>query len=201
MEDRRTRASVTRCHDRGSADRAAGDDELVAHAQRGCAESFGVIYGRHSERVRRFLQARTRDAQLSQDLTSETFLRAWQGVDGFAGGSVEAWLVRIARNLMVDHFRLARVRHELSVAEVTDDLVVAPDPVSVVLAREESADRQRLVHRLLGELTGAQRRCLVLRFLEGHDIRRTAEVLGRSEGAVKVLQHRATSAARRASAR
>lgn len=180
---------------------AQDDAALVALAQQGCEVAFASLYRRRVDVVRRFLQARVVDVQLAQDLTSETFLRAWQGIDGFAGGNVEAWLTRIARNLIVDHFRLSRVRYEVSIAEVGDHLATAPDPASMVLAREESRDRSRQLRRLLDGLTADQRRCLVLRFLEGHDIRRTAQALDRSEGAVKVLQHRAMGAARRASAR
>lgn len=174
------------------------DCELLARAQRGCSEAFAALYERRVDAVRRFLYTRTRDPVLTQDLTSETFLHAWQGVHGFVGGNVEAWLTRIARNRLVDHFRLARVRCELPVEETLDLVEEDPGPASRVLAREEALARRQLVDRLLDGLTVDQRRCLTLRFFAEHDIRRTAELLGRSEGAVKLLQHRGLNALRRA---
>jgi RNA polymerase sigma-70 factor, ECF subfamily len=179
----------------------ADDDALVALVQGGCGEAFAILYERRVDAVRRFLYGRTRDPVLVQDLTSETFLHAWQGVNGFAGGNVEAWLTRIAHNRLVDHFRLARVRRELPVEEVLDLVADGPGPAARVLAREESLERSQLVQQLLDGLTAEQRRCLTLRFFDQHDIRRTADALGRSEGAVKLLQHRGLNAMRRALSR
>lgn len=175
------------------------DEALVVAAQMGCRDSFGELYLRRVEVVRGYVRRRVTDTHLAQDLTHETFLRAWQGIDGFAGGCVEAWLTRIARNLVVDHVRLARVRHEVAVAEVRHDEVDEDDdPARMVLLHEELLEARRQMGALLAGLTADQRACLELRYFAECDVRQTAAMLGRSEGATRVLQHRALGAMRRA---
>jgi len=180
------------------------DDELlVAAAQQGCTEAFATLYLRHHDEVFHFLLRRTNDGHLAQDLTSETFLRAWQRIHGFVGGHFVSWLVRIARNLLVDHVRLARVRHEFSVDEVRElepahlGHSAVGDPAGLLLEREELLEKGRLVQDLLAQLTPDQRACLELRFLHERDLAQAAVALDRSVGAVKLLQHRALAAMQR----
>jgi RNA polymerase sigma-70 factor (ECF subfamily) len=186
-----------------------GDDEerttrvraLVELAQRGDAEAFGQLYAEYVDVVYRYVYVRVGSHQLAEDLTSETFLRALRRLDAFTwqGRDIAAWFVTIARNLVTDHHRSGRSRLEIT----TDDLLGADaasptgrgdgrpaGPEDTVLER---ARNERLVEALR-LLRPEQQECLVLRFFHELTLAETAQVLGRSEGAVKQLQLRAVRA-------
>src|SRR4051812_17600507 len=182
----------------GDADLAASseDDEadrtrliaLVELARQGDADAFGLLYDHYQSSVYRFLFYRTRSSTLAEDLTSETFFRALRSMNNFRwqGKDFGAWLMTIARNLAVAHFKAGRPRLELTTEDMGlhDDATEGPE--SMVLAGLTN----EILLRALTELPHEQRDCLVMRFLQGMSIAETAEVLGRSDGAVKQLQLR-----------
>jgi RNA polymerase sigma-70 factor, ECF subfamily len=161
---------------------------LVELARGGDSEAFGQLYDHYHGSVYRFLYYRTRSQSLSEDLTSETFLRALRNMSGFRwqGKDFGAWLMTIARNLCTDHFKAGRTRLE----QTTDDMGVHDDategPENAVLTGLTNA----VLLDGLRQLSDEQRDCLIMRFLQGLSIAETAEVLGRSEGAIKQLQLR-----------
>jgi RNA polymerase sigma-70 factor (ECF subfamily) len=161
---------------------------LVELARGGDSEAFGQLYDHYQGSVYRFVFYRTRSQALAEDLTSETFLRALRSMSGFRwqGKDFGAWLMTIARNLCTDHFKAGRTRLELT----TDDMGAHDDategPENAVLAGLTNEVLLDGLRRLSDE----QRDCLIMRFLQGLSIAETAEVLGRSEGAVKQLQLR-----------
>jgi len=161
---------------------------LVELARRGDSEAFGQLYDHYQGSVYRFVYYRTRSQTLAEDLTSETFLRALRNMSGFRwqGKDFGAWLMTIARNLCTDHFKAGRTRLEQTTEDmgVHDDATEGPeDAVMAGLTNELLLDGLR-------QLSDEQRDCLIMRFLQGLSIAETAEVLGRSEGAVKQLQLR-----------
>ena len=161
---------------------------LVELARKGDADAFGLLYDHYQPSVYRFLFYRTRSSTLAEDLTSETFFRALRSMNNFRwqGKDFGAWLMTIARNLATDHFKAGRTRLELT----TEDMALHDDategPESTVLAGLTN----EILLKALTELPPEQRDCLVMRFLQGMSIAETAEVLGRSDGAVKQLQLR-----------
>jgi RNA polymerase sigma-70 factor (ECF subfamily) len=180
------------------ADRAASSEEseadrtrliaLVELARGGDSEAFGQLYDHYQGSVYRFVFYRTRSQSLAEDLTSETFLRALRNMSGFRwqGKDFGAWLMTIARNLCTDHFKAGRTRLELTTEDMGlhDDATEGPEnAVLAGLTNEVLLDGLR-------QLSDEQRDCLIMRFLQGLSIAETAEVLGRSEGAVKQLQLR-----------
>jgi RNA polymerase sigma-70 factor, ECF subfamily len=182
----------------GDADRAASSEQsetersrliaLVELARGGDAEAFGQLYDHYQPSVYRFLYYRTRSTNLAEDLTSEAFLRALRNMSSFRwqGRDFGAWLMTIARNLCTDHFKAGKTRLELT----TEDMSVHDDategPENTVLAGLTN----EILLDALRQLSDEQRDCLIMRFLQGLTIAETAEVLGRSEGAVKQLQLR-----------
>ena len=167
---------------------------LVADAQSGDAEAFGLLYDRYVDDVYRYVASRTPSRQVAEDLTSEVFLRALRRVDSFSwqGRDFRAWLVTIARNLVLDHYKSARVRREVVLAAAPGDrrAPAAPSAETTVMA----ALRDETLLRAVAGLPGAQRECVELRFLQGLSVSETALVLGKGEGAVKAVQHRAVRA-------
>jgi RNA polymerase sigma-70 factor, ECF subfamily len=180
------------------ADRAASSEDsasersrliaLVELARGGDGDAFGLLYDHYQPSVYRFVYYRTRSQTLAEDLTSETFLRALRNMSGFRwqGKDFGAWLMTIARNLCTDHFKAGRTRLE----QTTDDMGAHDDategPENAVLA---GLTNEVLLDGLK-QLSDEQRDCLIMRFLQGLSIAETAEILGRTEGAIKQLQLR-----------
>lgn len=171
--------------------------DLVTRAQTGDAEAFGEIYGQYRETVFRYVVFRVRSHILAEDLTQETFLRAWRGIARFTwqGRDISAWLVTIARNLVADHYKSGRYRLELSTSGPYDgdlgadraDRSVDVNPEAAALARVTGRKLWAAVLRLGDE----QQTCIVLRFLHGFSVTETAREMGKNEGAIKALQYRA----------
>jgi len=164
---------------------------LVQRAQTGDAEAFGELYDKYVDQVYRYIVYRVASAQLAEDLTSETFLRALRRISSFTwqGRDVGAWFVTIARNLIADHYKSGRYRLELTTEDVSQSSAA---PVQAGPENEVLEAMQNKV--LLGavKLLGAeQQECIVLRFLQGLSVSETAQVMGKNDGAIKALQYRA----------
>ncbi|SDS63734.1 RNA polymerase sigma-70 factor, ECF subfamily [Nocardioides scoriae] len=161
---------------------------LVELARGGDSEAFGQLYDHYQPSVFRFLYYRVGSVQLAEDLTSDTFFRALRAMSSFRwqGKDFGAWLMTIARNLTMDHYKAGRTRLEQTTEDMNTLDTSTEGPETSVLA---SLTHEALLTALT-ELPTEQRECLVMRFLQGLSIAETAEVLGRSAGAVKQLQLR-----------
>lgn len=162
--------------------------ELVTAAQHGDTDAFGALYDQYVDVVYRYVLFRVNDRALAEDLTSETFLRALRRIASitYQGSDVGAWFVTIARNIVLDHVKSSRYRLEFSTAEILDS-DSAEDPEGEVVTASVVAELIACVRQLGDD----QRECIVLRFLQGLSVAETAMAMGRNEGAVKALQHRA----------
>ena len=162
---------------------------LVRQSQAGDAEAFGQLYDRYVDGIYRFCYHRVSSVSLAEDLTSETFFRALRAIGTFQwqGRDFGAWLTTIARNLVTNHYRSSRARLETVSAELPERRDSGPGPEEEALTRLTN----EALGRALGELVADQRDCLIMRFLQGLTTAQTAEVLGRSEAAVRQLQLRA----------
>ncbi|MBI1759022.1 MAG: sigma-70 family RNA polymerase sigma factor [Actinobacteria bacterium] len=162
---------------------------LVERAQQGDAEAFGHLYDRYVDLVHRYIYYRVADRGTAEDFTSETFLRAWRRIGSVTnqGRDIGAWLVTIARNIVLDHVKSSRYKLEVSTADMLDADTAEDGPEGLVLDRITHAELLKCVKKLNPE----QQECVVLRFLEGLSVAETAAVMGKNEGAIKALQHRA----------
>jgi RNA polymerase sigma-70 factor (ECF subfamily) len=161
---------------------------LVELARGGDAEAFGQLYDHYHVSVYRFLYYRVGSVTLAEDLTSETFFRALRSMSSFRwqGKDFGAWLMTIARNLTTDHFKAGRTRLEQTTEDMGTLDTTTEGPEGAVLAQLTN----EALLEALSQLPTEQRECLVMRFLQGLSIAETADVLGRSAGAVKQLQLR-----------
>jgi RNA polymerase sigma-70 factor (ECF subfamily) len=162
---------------------------LVREAQAGDAEAFGRLYDHYVSMVHRYVYHRVGDRALAEDVTSETFVRALRRIDSlsFQGRDVGAWLVTIARNIIRDHVKSSRFRLEVSTADMRDADRATAGPEEAVLQR--LTNEQLLI--CVKQLGSEQQECIVLRFLHGLSVAETAAVMGKKDGAIKALQHRA----------
>jgi RNA polymerase sigma-70 factor (ECF subfamily) len=172
------------------------DALLVQKAKAGDAEAYGELYERYADSLFRFVYSQTLDQMEAEDITAEVFMRAWRSISRYRerGFTFSAFLFRIARNVLID---MRRKRKPLSL--ITDDEVVdLPDEdhqePSVLVATK--MQHSELV-KILDQLREDYRTVLVLRFLNELSPEETSQVMGRSVGAVRVLQHRALAALRK----
>jgi len=166
---------------------------LIRRAKEGDPAAFAEIYDRYQPAIYRYVFYRVADTATAEDLTSEVFLRLVEGIGRFTyrGRPLLAWLYTIARNLVTDHYRHGRGPAPLPLDEGLP--ATADDPEEAVVHR---MTQQRLA-AAIAHLTEDQRQVLLLRFVEGLDNETVAQVMGKSVGAVKALQHRALAALRR----
>lgn len=166
---------------------------LVRAAQQGDTAAFGRLYDRYVDVVFRYVLFRVGDRSLAEDVTSETFLRALRRIStvSYQGRDVGAWFVTIARNLVLDHVKSSRYRLEVTTAEISDASMsggqAGGGPEHEVLAAATNAELMRCVAKLNAD----QQECVMLRFMQGLSVAETAAIMGRNEGAIKALQHRA----------
>ncbi len=170
---------------------AGGPDvwELVRRAQDGDAEAFGELYDHYVGMVHRYVHHRVGDRATAEDVTSETFVRALRRIDSlsFQGRDVGAWLITIARNIVYDHVKSSRYRLEVATADMRDADTVTDGPEDAVVQKLTNAELVDCIRQLGPE----QQECLALRFLHGLSVAETAEAMGKRDGAIKALQHRA----------
>ncbi len=171
--------------DAGSLDEAA----LIAAAQKDPAD-FGPLYEHYVDRIYRYAYRRVGNHAEAEDVTAQTFQQALAALPNYEWRGVPfgAWLYRIAGNLIVRRGRSSN--REIVVEDVStwvaDDGEADSDPAAIVAARGDD-DLLAAVRTLPLD----QQRVIVLRFSHGLKAREIGEVMGRSEGAVKQLLHRA----------
>jgi RNA polymerase sigma-70 factor, ECF subfamily len=161
------------------------DDVLAAQRDRA---AFGRLYRRYVDRVYGYAFYLLGDHHDAEDVTERTFVAALAAIDGFRdeGATFRAWLFRIAHNQLANALR-SRQRQQAASLEVVAEPRVHADPAGLFSLVEEA----RGLRRALEQLPDDRRQVVVLRFVDGLSAREIGAVLGRSEGAVRVLQHRA----------
>lgn len=171
--------------------REHGDSwDLVHAAQQGNTSAFAQLYDRYVDEIYRYVLFRVGTTELAEDITSETFLRALRRITSvsYQGRDIVAWFVTIARNLVLDHAKSSQFRREITTAEPDKSCqVVEPGPEQQVMTTLATAALLRCVDLLSDD----QRECIVLRFLHGRSVAETAQIMNRTTGALKALQHRA----------
>ena len=164
----------------------------VRRAQEGDAAAFGDLYDAYVDRIFRYIRFRVGDEMESEDLTEVVFERAWQAIGRYEdrGRPFSAWLYAIAANVVSDHYRSQRARADLDPNLV--DRAASRDPV----AAAEAACRRAALEQAIRRLTPDQQQVIILRFIEGLSPAEVAVTLGKREGTVRVIQHRALAALR-----
>ena len=164
---------------------------LVERAVSGDPEAFARLYDAYMDRVYRFMLLRVSDSQTAEDLASQVFLKAWEHLDRYEirGLSFAAWLFKIARNLVIDHYRTKKEAASLD----ADD---AAEPVSrrTVHGDIEQQLQAEELRSALNRLTEEQKAAVTLKYIEGFTTEEIAQVMGKREGAVRALQMRGLQA-------
>jgi RNA polymerase sigma-70 factor (ECF subfamily) len=172
------------------------DAPLIDRAKSGDVEAFGELYERYAADIFRFLASQMSSQLDAEDLTEDVFMRAWRYLPRYKdqGHPFSAYLYRIARNAVAEFYRKAKKTSSVSVDNVvlTDEKQTSNPKQMLSTTQEHQA-----LYEALGELREDYRQVLILRFINGLSPGEIAEAMGKSEGAVRVLQHRALKALRK----
>lgn len=170
------------------------DEKIARGLKERDPNAWASVYEEFFPRIYRYIALRVRDRAEAEDLAGQVFLKALESISSFKwqGVPVAAWLFRIAHNQIIDYQRKAAKTK----APLPLDESLAKDDIDPEEAAEKNLDISRVV-RAMGQLTKAQREVIELRFVGELSTAEVAKILGKSEGAVKVLQHNALANLRR----
>lgn len=178
-------------HQESHTEPEADDALLIQRAISRDPDAFGRLYDMYVDRVYRHVYYRVGNVADAEDLTQQVFLKAWQAIGRYKKtASISllpflAWLMRISHNLVVDFYRTKKDKTHLDAEVVADDLASNPEQVA------EANFDQRQLRRAILKLHGDQQQVVLLRFIEGFGYKEIAPLFGKSEGAVRVILHRA----------
>ncbi len=168
---------------------------VVQRAQQNDPNAFAELYDEYFDKIYRYIAIKIGDREEAEDMTQQVFLKAHQSISSFKwkGVPFSAWLYRIAHNLIVDYLRKKKKRPDT----LQDDTVLTDNSGN---NPEQLAERKMDMQQVLEAaqyLTDAQREVISLRFAGEMPIARVAEIMGKSQGAIKALQHSAIASLRK----
>lgn len=166
-----------------------GELQLIKKAIKGDTSAFGSLYDAYQAKIYRFVLIKVSHREEAEDITHQVFLSAWQNIKSYKslGHPFSSWLYQIARNKVIDYYRTTKQMIDLEEADETffsstqEDLNMAVD-LSLELEDVMAAIR---------ELKQVYQDVIIMRFVEDLSPREVAAALGKTEGAIKLIQHRA----------
>jgi RNA polymerase sigma-70 factor (ECF subfamily) len=165
-----------------------GEEQLIERARHGDKSCFSALYDYYLPPIYRFIYMKVTHREEAEDLSHEVFLSAWQNLtryeaQGFPFGS---WLYQIARNKVIDYYRVKKPN--VSLEHFDADLIKAEFTIE---AKADTALTLEGVRGAMKQLTPDQQDVLLMKFMEDLSHRDIALIMGKSEGAVRLIQHRA----------
>jgi RNA polymerase sigma-70 factor (ECF subfamily) len=164
------------------------ENTLKKDAIEGEASAFGELYDRYQPKIYRFIFLKVSHREEAEDLTHQVFLNAWKNVERYTdqGFPFSSWLFRIARNKVIDYYRTKKT---------TLDIDVIPEEIVGIAEQDSQQDAENTlqlekVYRALQQLSEEQKEVLILRFIQELSYDEVAEIMDKSPGTVRVLQHR-----------
>lgn len=167
---------------------------LLERAAGGDFEAFGEVYSIYLDRIYRYVFHQVRDKMTAEDLTEEVFVKAWKAIGSYRGKgrAFSSWLYRIAHNYVIDDFRKRQKRAPLEIETEIETVAAVGSPEQ---ESEEKMVRQELLE-VISSLPQSQKQVVILKFIEGVDNREIGQIMGKSQGAIRVLQMRALATLR-----
>lgn len=164
------------------------EKKTVLRAIKGDAEAFGALYTEHLDAIYRYIYFRVGDSVEAEDLTEEVFVKAWEALPGYKVMQYpfKSWLYRIAHNLVVDYHRK---RRPLLLPDL--DLHGSSTPPSATEDIIERRHNAKVLAAAIQKLGEEEQQVIILRFVEGLSHQEVAEVIGKSQAASRIIQHRA----------
>jgi len=166
---------------------------LIRRAKQHDEEAFAQLYEGYFDKIYRYVALRIGDRVEAEDIAQQVFLNAIKAISSYKwqGVPFSAWLFRIAHNQVVDYFRKKAKRPSLQLEE---GIIAGDDDPPSAVDRKLNMERLTVAAR---NLTAAQQQVISLRFAGEMSVSEVAQAMGKSEGAVKALQHSAILALRK----
>jgi RNA polymerase sigma-70 factor (ECF subfamily) len=167
--------------------------DLVKRAQEYEEEAIEALYQTYYPKIYNYAFLQMGDVQAAEDLASDVMLKMIESINKyhFRGLPFGAWVFRIARNRLIDLHRRRRRRGEVDLSETLSSALANPQALA------ERALERGQIQVALKHLTDEQRQVITLKFIQGFDNSSIGQIMQRSEGAIKSLQHRALGSLRR----
>ena len=163
------------------------EDELLLHEIQQNPDVFAILYRRYLPRVYRYLYFKTGDADEAEDLTSQVFLAALEGMPGYQHrGYFSTWLFSIARRKAADFYRTQNAQPRIKIAQSATIHDPEDDPLTPVIARENIEK----LNELLSMLNDHEREILRLRFAAKLQFSEIATLLKRKPSSIKMAYYR-----------
>ena len=171
------------------------EESLVRRAQQRDTEAFSRLYEAYFDKIYRYIVMRVRNETEAEDMTQQVFMKMLQSISSYKSRGVpfSSWLYRIAHNQVVDFLRQQNKKATVDI-EGLPIQDMGEDPQHIM---EKEIDIEQL-KQATRKLTASQQEVLSLRFAGELSIAECAQIMGKSEGAIKALQHSAVLALRKA---
>jgi RNA polymerase sigma-70 factor (ECF subfamily) len=165
-----------------------GEEKLVKQAVGGKSSAFGPLYDHYQPMIYRFVLVKVGRREDAEDITHQVFLSAWQNIAGYKhrGHPFSSWLYQIARNQVVDHYRAKK--SEISIENMDPEYFVTPASAQFDLTTKLEMEKVRAA---IAQLKPDHQDVIILRFIEDLPLKETAAAMEKTEGAIKLIQHRA----------
>jgi RNA polymerase sigma-70 factor (ECF subfamily) len=181
------------------------EKELVRQAQK-APDAFAKLYDQYYPKIFGYVLRRTANLEAAQDITSETFFNALRKLWQFRWRNVSfsSWLYKIATNEINQYFRKAEYKKSLSLEELQEqgfEPISTDDPESELIEAQEQLKQYQdflEIRVKIVRLPAKYQEVIALRFFEQKQIKEIAEILGKKEGTIKSLLHRAMEQLREA---
>ena len=170
----------------------SSDAILVARARNGNTESFGLLYRRYADAIYRYLFARLGEAKEAEELTADVFFRSYQSLGTYRerGWPFSSYLYQVSKNVLIDHFRQQKPGIGFSIPEPAPESIQPRD--EQVIRDEQIRD----LHRAMDEMPLNYREVIILRIILAMPTSVVANWMYMTEGATRVVLHRALTALR-----
>ncbi|MBI2831773.1 MAG: sigma-70 family RNA polymerase sigma factor [Chloroflexi bacterium] len=165
------------------------EDVLLQRATNRDKVAFTILYDLYINQVYNHIYYRVSNPADAEDITQEVFIKAWKGIPKYkkTGAPFLAWLIAIAHNLIVDHYKAKKNHVPL---EEIESIVQAAEDCDPAAITENSLNQSRL-RNMVAKLKGEKQKVILMRFIDGFSYGEIARALNKSEGAVRVIQFRA----------
>lgn len=164
------------------------EEKLIQDAvKEGDSSAFGKLYDHYQPMIYRFVIVKVGRREEAEDITHQVFLQAWQNIRAYRhrGHPFGSWLYRIARNQVIDYYRSHKDDVSLEVADIEGEANHAHQPDASL-----QMDMERVM-KAIRDLKPEYQDAIIFRFVEDLSIKETADAMHKTEGAIKLIQHRA----------
>lgn len=163
-----------------------GEEKLIIDAISGEASAFGLLYDKYQPQIYRFIYLKVSHREEAEDLTHQVFFKAWQNIGNYQmkGLPFSSWLYRIARNDVIDHYRTRKLN--LDIESVDEPAVKDPTEQKI-----DDNIKLESVRKAILQLSHEQQDVIFMRFVNELSFGEIAKIMDKSNGAVRILQHRA----------